>query len=514
MKRAVCYARVSTKKQVDGYSISDQLADMRKYARKHSLEIIREFIEPGVTGETLNRPALNELREFVRSGQTDHIIFAEIDRISRDRVHQAVLINEIEEADTDWHSVRDGGKPTTPEAKMLFGMKGLFAEYERVKTLERTSRGRRARLASGKLIHGNASYLFGYDYKIKPNGGDGTRKINPERSRVVKQIFSWFNNECLPLDRIVYRLSDLGILSPTGKPIWPRASVYKLLTNSAYCGQDIGTPAIIDRETFETAQARLKRNKELAKRNVKRDYLLRGYVYCQHCGRHYQGTTKRDQIKEGIKEYQYYRCSNNFKINLRQCSNQSWKTEPLDDLVWQQVEAVLSDPKVVLVGLEVMESEAGQQSGLEQELAQVNNRLKEVDREQEELLQWALRGFPKEAVEKENNRLNQDRAYLKERKSELETRIKQAKGSQLKIDDIQKACQIVRDNLGRLTFDTKRLALEAFDIKVWLDNDNVVIEGNIPISLGALYPLRQDEVNTNDQTSFPFSLAVTAGSRQ
>ncbi len=38
-----------------------------------------------------------------------------------------------------------------------------------------------------------------------------------------------------------------------------------------------------------------------------------------------------------------------------------------------------------------------------------------------------------------------------------------------------------RQNLGEFTFANKRLTLEALQVKVWVDGNNVNIEGAIPV---------------------------------
>ena len=46
---------------------------------------------------------------------------------------------------------------------------------------------------------------------------------------------------------------------------------------------------------------------------------------------------------------------------------------------------------------------------------------------------------------------------------------------------IERFCELVRHNLGDSTFEDKRLALEALQIKVWVNGNNVNIEGVIPV---------------------------------
>jgi len=369
-----------------------------------------------------------------------------------------------------------------PIGELLSYVRGWASRREADKIKERTSRGRKARIASGKLANGKASYLFGYDYIPGRGEGKGIRRVNDEQAQIVKDIFNWFTEECLPLDGVIYRLRDLCIPSPTGNSTWARATVYKMFTNSAYRGlMGEATPAIIDPETFIKAGIRLKRNRELALRNVKREYLLRGYLFCRHCGRRYQGAVKRYQTREGMKEYQYYRCSSSFKINPSPCPNHSWKAEYLENLIWREVEAALSNSNVILAGIEALRAEANKADSQLEELAMIEARLIELDKEQQQLLQWALKGFPEETIIKENDRVNRDREGLKQREVEVKARIESARQAQVDADSISEAVKLVKANLVGLSLETKRLALEALSIRVNLGSEGITIEGAVPI---------------------------------
>jgi hypothetical protein len=41
--------------------------------------------------------------------------------------------------------------------------------------------------------------------------------------------------------------------------------------------------------------------------------------------------------------------------------------------------------------------------------------------------------------------------------------------------------ELIRERLSALDFETKRVALEMLDIKVWIDGDNVEVTGVVPI---------------------------------
>ena len=61
-----------------------------------------------------------------------------------------------------------------------------------------------------------------------------------------------------------------------------------------------------------------------------------------------------------------------------------------------------------------------------------------------------------------------------------------AKRATFDIESIKKACELVSRNLNELSFENKRLALKALNIKVWSDGEYIRIEGVIPITDGAI----------------------------
>ena len=488
MKTAAIYCRVSTEDQErEGTSLQSQLEACLELAKEKGYEVDEQHIIQEVySGLTLDRPDLTKLRGWLNSGEIHAVIVHDSDRFSRDGYDFITLMRDCQRANVELlcntEPIEHG-----PIGELLSYVRGWASRREAEKIKERTSRGRKARIASGKLANGRASYLFGYDYIPGRGDGEGVRRVNLEQTKVVKDIFNWFTTEHLPLDRIVYRLKGLGIASPTGNPMWARASVYKMLTNSAYCGlMGKATPAIIDQETFSKTQAKLKRNKELSARNVKRNYLLRGYIYCQHCGRLYQGADKSYQTKDGIKHYQYYRCSSSFRINANPCSNHSWKAERLEYIVWQEIESGLSNPNVILAGLEALKAEAAKADSFLAELEMIENRLADVDKEQEQLLQWALKGFPESTVVQENQRINRDREGLKQRRVEIEERIESVGQARVDADSVRQAVKMISANLDDLSFESKRMTFEALHIRVLLGKDSIAIEGTLPVSYGVI----------------------------
>ncbi|TAI60331.1 recombinase family protein, partial [Bradyrhizobium sp. Leo170] len=82
--RAAQYVRMSTDKQ--RYSIENQAAVIAAYAHAHDLTIVRTYADEGESGLRIkNRPALIQLIEDVRSGETDfgHLLVYDVSRWGR-----------------------------------------------------------------------------------------------------------------------------------------------------------------------------------------------------------------------------------------------------------------------------------------------------------------------------------------------------------------------------------------------------------------------------------------------
>ncbi len=129
-----------------------------------------------------------------------------------------------------------------------------------------------------------------------------------------------------------------------------------------------------------------------------------------------------------------------------------------------------------------------------------------MDRQQKNFLQWALKGFPEDTVVKENERINQERSALKDRKVELQKRIQEVKDHEIDVEGIEQFCKQARQNLVDFTYDDKRLSLEALQVEVLIDNNTISIRGAIPISL-------DDIVSTPAGSSIPEISGVSEGIR-
>lgn len=69
-RRTKCYTylRVSTEKQVDGYSIDAQRKNVQKLADLKNFDIVEEYVDAGFSGaDVQNRPAFTQMMKDIRS---------------------------------------------------------------------------------------------------------------------------------------------------------------------------------------------------------------------------------------------------------------------------------------------------------------------------------------------------------------------------------------------------------------------------------------------------------------
>jgi len=239
------------------------------------------------------------------------------------------------------------------------------------------------------------------------------------------------------------------------------------------------TPAIIDQQLFDATQEIMKRNKELSSRNAKHQYLLSGYIFCG-CGARYQGYLKKWKDNGKPNSQRWYRCGKSQSIaSLERCLNRQLHAPRTEEAVWQQIETMLAKPEIILTALEIQAKEAKQieplQSRLEQIETQLENRQKQKGRIWRAFELTGDEGSFKQDIE----RLMREMTGLENESLELEHKIQSHEQYEIDAERIKEACHLFSANLKGLTYEEKRFALEALQIRVLVDGETLRLEGII-----------------------------------
>src|SRR5262249_56077120 len=98
--RAALYARVSTEQQAKANTIGSQMDALRQRIQQDGLGLDPElvFVDDGYSGEALERPALERLRDQAAAGAVDRVYFLSPDRLPRKYAYQVLLVGELQRA--------------------------------------------------------------------------------------------------------------------------------------------------------------------------------------------------------------------------------------------------------------------------------------------------------------------------------------------------------------------------------------------------------------------------------
>jgi DNA invertase Pin-like site-specific DNA recombinase len=137
--RAAIYARVST----DGQSTDNQMRELRQVAERNGWQIVQEYVDHGISGAKgrEQRPAFDALWKGATRRQFDVVMVWAVDRLGRSLSHLVNFLSEIHAKKVDLFIFQQGIDTTTPAGKALFGMMGVFAEFERSMIQERVKAG-------------------------------------------------------------------------------------------------------------------------------------------------------------------------------------------------------------------------------------------------------------------------------------------------------------------------------------------------------------------------------------
>ena len=377
MKLAAIYARVSTARQEEEQTIKTQLSAVNDLVQKSSFNVVEKYIDEGWTGDVLARPALDKLRQDAKAKIWEVVVVYDPDRIARRYSYQELVMDELREAGIEVVFVTISA-PKNSEDKILYGVRGLFAEYERAKIGERFRLGKLRKVKEGHILVSEP--LYGYRYILKQERVHGYYEVYEDEARVVRMIFDWVDRDGLTLRGIVRKLQELGIKPRKSKRgVWATSTLSTLLKHKAYIGEahwgssyavvpekptskekyrkirkssrrikpeaewfTIPVPAIIDRNVFARVQEKIKANFLLSRRNTINEYLLTGRIYCA-CGRKRAG----EGPQHG--KHLYYRCLDrvlNFPLP-RSCMEAAVNARTADRLLWNGLTKLMTSPELM-----------------------------------------------------------------------------------------------------------------------------------------------------------------------
>lgn len=296
---------------------------------------------------------------------------------------------------------------------------------------------------------------------------------------------------------IAATFSREGILTPTGKTTWSHTTVRQLLVDPTYTGEaaawrfakvqgkragstvvrlrdaadqvklpDGTVPELVTAAVFNAVQERLRLNKLRVTRNNRAPHLtlLRGgYVHCGICGY----TMHAGYSTGGRRGYGavVYECGHAPMADAARCRF-TMRAALLDSAVWKHVETLLKQPEVIALELERMRAE----DPSAQDLSTVERDISNVARQQLNLVEQLanVSGSVTDLVTQKLNTLEALRRQLEIEQQVVLSRQEAWAAALGRIGELDAWVANVAANLDALTYDEKRLALDALNVQVKL----------------------------------------------
>ncbi len=357
------YTRVSSKQQEDdGTSIDYQIKIGKKVSKRLGMkcEIYNEGGKSSWNDNINTRPELVRLLKDVESKKVMNIWGWNMDRVGRNSESWWSILKVLIGWKVNLY-IGESNKPydfSSPQDRLIVGILSLLTTYDNELRRMRMMFGKMESLKKGQTFIGGTK-PFGYDVDENKN-----LIKHPKESKMVKKMFEMYKDGYNTTD--IQMMLDSSEFEPRrSKGGWSIGSIQKILGNDIYRGLqewewtektpdgkkiliekiDINTPRIVSDKLFHSTSKLRKRRSGHNQWDTDYHSLLKGFLYCDHCGYRMNHRMKKSEVNN------YYYCvymerswlkrdKSQFKPYERTGDSCSMKRslimEQTDELVWNK----------------------------------------------------------------------------------------------------------------------------------------------------------------------------------
>jgi site-specific DNA recombinase len=302
-KKATILLRVSSLGQVrtdydpEGLSLPAQRAACERKARELGADVVREYVEPGVSAKALtSRKAFKKMIEEIRErGDIDYVIVWSVSRWARNQEDHWTARGIINRAGAKLISVKEPIGEDTSHGVMIEGVMAAVAESRRIEISEDATRGMQRKVeVGGKPGPAPLGYLNVGE--PLPQGGEvRTIAVDKPRAEIIVWAFEAYATGAYSLLDIVTLLEARGLRTRGNARYSSRplrlSAVHALLSNPFYAGKvrykgklyKGRHTAVISEELFDRVQAVLEAHNKSGERDRRHQHYLKGTIRCGRC---------------------------------------------------------------------------------------------------------------------------------------------------------------------------------------------------------------------------------------
>ena len=345
--KIAAYCRVSTDKDEQLDSLVHQKDFFVEYAKRNGHELFRLYADEGISGTSLKkRDEFNRLMRDARCGLFQAVVVKDFSRLARNTVDFLISIRELKSLGINTVFLT-ANMDSMGDSEFILTLFSAMAQEESSNLSKRVKFGKKINAEKGRV----PQRIFGYD-RID----NFTLSINPKEARVVRKIFSLYNEQGLGCRTISQQLNRDGDKTKLGSE-WNARGVRRVLVNPIYrgilvnhkyeiedflTGKQVNIPkeehfyherpewAIVSAVVFDKAQ------EIMASRRIKYDsgepfrdarysskHIFSTLIKCAHCGRSFTRKTYTY-----VNTRVYWHCVTNDQYTAERCDNNISLNEP------------------------------------------------------------------------------------------------------------------------------------------------------------------------------------------
>ena len=358
------YIRVSTERQVEGYSIEGQITQIEQYCQFNGYELVDIYADRGISGKSMNRPELQRMLNDAKNGKLDCVMVYKTNRLARNTSDLLTIVEELHRQNVEFFSLSERMEVKNSTGKLMLQILASFSEFERNTILENIYTGQRQRALEG-YYQGNLP--LGYN-----NIPDNKKElmINQHEANIVKYIFESYAKGH-GYRKIANALNHKGYVTKKGNPFSISAVTY-ILSNPFYIGKiqfakykdwndkrrkglndkpviaEGKHTTIISQSLWDKVQARKRQVSEKPQVHGKGTNILTGIISCPQCSAPMAASNTTNTLKDGTKKrIRYYSCSNFRNKGSKVCSANSVRADVIEKYVMDQILEIVKSDKVL-----------------------------------------------------------------------------------------------------------------------------------------------------------------------
>jgi len=303
------YGRVSTANQRDnGLSLDVQKTKILAKVEEMGGELAEEiYVDGGISGTSLEkRTAFQAILARCVKGDIDYVIVQDSSRVARNTYEYLFIKQTLKKYGTT--IVPLTGSVSMDDNPLSEVMDEMIAVVHSIQPRLTSYKVKQTAAEKFKAGYYPSVAIVGYMNVVNKNPtGSYDRRIivpDPQTATFITQGFKMYATGNHSIFSIREYLHNSGVRGKTGRPL-AYSLMHNILKNPFYWGwmryggmEAMGKhEPLIDKKTFDIVQYTLRRKGDFGIRQRKHNFLLRGVIYCNLCGRRYTAEWHVDQKK-------------------------------------------------------------------------------------------------------------------------------------------------------------------------------------------------------------------------